>query len=367
MSSSSSGDAGGAARGRARLPPCRGHSSDGCIPLAAVALSNRRGSLLSRRRLFAALGARRRRTRAAAVARPASASASLSAAGDWALLVLPGLIWGASFLFIAEGLDALAPDGVTFVRIAIGFATLALVPAARAPLAWRGWPLTALLGLLWMAFPLSMFPHAEQHVSSAMTGMLNGATPLFTAVVASVLTRRAPSRAVSLGLVVGLTGAVLVAVPTLGEGASSVSGVLLIVAALVSYGFAINLARPLQQQHGALPVVWRALGVSLLLTAPLGAPAVLDAHWTWASALSLLALGALGTGLANVLVAIAAGRLGAARASATTFLIPAVALALGVLVRGERVGLVSVTGGIVCLAGAWLIRQASLRRSTGAP
>lgn len=255
----------------------------------------------------------------------------------------------------------MAPDGVTFVRIAIGFLTLALIPAARQPIARRDWGGTAVLGVIWLAFPLSMFPHAEQHVSSALTGMLNGATPLFAAAVASAVAWRPPSRAVSVGLVVGLVGAVLVALPALGEGSTSVLGVTLILAALISYGFAINLARPLQQRNGALPVVWRALAVALALTAPLGLPAVLEARWTLDALLCLLALGALGTGVANVLVAVAAGRVGAARASATTFLIPAVALALGVMVRGERVALVSVAGGAVCLAGAWLIRRASLR------
>ena len=56
----------------------------------------------------------------------------------WMFVVVPGLIWGASFLFIAEGLQAVAPMGVTFVRIAIGFATLSLVPSARRPILPRG-------------------------------------------------------------------------------------------------------------------------------------------------------------------------------------------------------------------------------------
>ncbi len=104
---------------------------------------------------------------------------------DWALLVVPGVIWGASFLFIAEGLTAVEPNGVTFTRIAIGFLTLSLFPSARQPVARADWAGTAALGVLWFAFPLSMFPFAEQHVSSALTGMLNGATPLFVAAVAA--------------------------------------------------------------------------------------------------------------------------------------------------------------------------------------
>ena len=113
---------------------------------------------------------------------------------DWALLVVPGVIWGASFLFIAEGLEAVAPNGVTFSRIAIGFLTLSLFPSARRPVARADWAGTAALGVLWLAFPLSMFPFAEQHVSSALTGMLNGATPLFVAAVASLIAHQLPQR-----------------------------------------------------------------------------------------------------------------------------------------------------------------------------
>ena len=291
---------------------------------------------------------------------------------DWSVLILPGVIWGASFLFIAEGLQAMAPNGVTFMRIAVGFLTLSGIPAARAPIAREDRLKVALLGIFWMAFPLSMFPFAEQHVSSALTGMLNGSTPLFAATVASLLARRFPDRGTTAGLAIGFTGTVLIALPglvTTGAGADSASGsgtglgIALIMIAMCSYGVALNLARPLQQRNGALPVVWRALGVAVVLTMPLGLPAVIGAHWSWAPLLSMLALGALGTGTAYVLVALAAGKFGATRASATTFLIPGVALLLGVIVRGERVAALSVVGAGVCLAGAWLIRRATLKRS----
>ena len=284
---------------------------------------------------------------------------------DWLLLVVPGLISGASFLFIAEGLDAMAPNGVTFTRIAIGFATLALVPAARRPIQRADWGPTVALGVLWLAFPLSMFPFAEQHVSSALTGMLNGATPLFAAVVATLLARTLPARPVLIGLAVGFAGTVITALPGFdnAHGSSGQAlGIGLIVAALASYGVAINLARHLQQRNGALPVIWRSLGVAVLLTAPLGLPDLLHARWTWRSAVAMALLGALGTAIAHVLAATAAGRLGATRAAATTFLIPVVALVLGVTIRGEHVQLVSVAGAAVCLAGAWIIRYAGIRQ-----
>ncbi len=283
-------------------------------------------------------------------------------ATDCFLLLIPGLIWGASFLFIAQGLEAVGPNGLTFARILVGFATLALFPSARGHMPRSAWPSIALLGVLWMAFPLSLFPFAEQRVSSALTGVLNGANPIFTAIVAAVLARSLPSRAVTVGLAVGLIGTILVAWPSLNEGRSSAEGVVMILAAVASYGFALNLARPLQQRHGALPVIWRAQAVALILTAPLGLPGLLAANWTLGPLLVVLALGALGTGMAYILIAVAAGRLGSTRASATTFLIPAVALLLGIAVRGERVALLSIVGGAVCVAGAWLIRGATLKQ-----
>jgi drug/metabolite transporter (DMT)-like permease len=282
------------------------------------------------------------------------------------LVVVPGLIWGASFLFIAEGLEAVAPMGVTFVRIAIGFATLSLVPSARKPIRRSDRMKTAALAVLWMAFPLSMFPFAEQHVSSALAGILNGATPLFAALVASLLARHAPSRRVALGLAVGFVGAVLIALPGL-SGITAMSGqtrgVLMILAALISYAFAYSLARPLQQRNGALPVIWRALGVAVVLTAPFGAPALADAHWTARSLGSLVALGALGTGVAYVMLATAAGRMDATRAAANNFIIPVVSLLLGIGIRHEQVNSLSIVGAAVCLAGAWLIRPTRLRPS----
>jgi drug/metabolite transporter (DMT)-like permease len=275
---------------------------------------------------------------------------------DWLLVATPGVIWGASFLFIAEGLRAIAPNGVSFIRIAIGFATLSFFPAARKPIDGSAWPGILALSVLWFAFPLSMFPFAEQRVSSALTGMLNATTPIFVTIVAAALARKVPSMRILVGLLTGIAGSVLIALPSFSEGKSSAFGIALIVVACVSYGFALNVARPLQVRYGALPVIWRALGCAVLMTAPLGVIEIPRAHWSLLPVLSLLALGAFGTSIANVILTVAAGRVGAIQASGATFLMPPVALLLGVWLRHEHVALLSIIGGAVCLAGAWMIR-----------
>lgn len=287
-----------------------------------------------------------------------ASSNRFSLSGDWLLIVLPGVIWGASFLFIAQGLRSVGPYGVAFVRILAGFATLMLFPAARRPIARAAWPRIAVLAVLWLAFPLTLFPFAEQRISSALAGMLNGAVPIFAAAVAAIIARRAPSMAMLIALAVGLSGVVLVALPNLDAGGASLEGVLLVVVAIAAYGVSINIARPLQMTYGALPVLARALGLAALVTAPLGLRDVSHAHWMLVPVLSLLALGALGTGIAYVLGTTAAGKLGATRASSAIFITSPVAMLLGVMVLHEHVAPVSLLGVAVCVAGAVLVRRA---------
>lgn len=273
---------------------------------------------------------------------------------DWFVLVLPGLMWGTSFFFIAEGLEGFPAIAITPIRILVGFGVLAAFPQARRPVPRADRGRIALLGVMWMAVPLTMFPFAEQHVSSSVTGMLNGATPLFVAAVAAVLAHRLPPRWHVVGLAVGSAGTVLIALPSLGEGSSSIVGVVEILAALVCYGVALNLAVPLQQRSGALPVLWRAQGVALVLTVPFGLTGLDQIDGGWRPTLALLGLGVLGTSFAYVLAATNAGRLGSTRASVTTYVIPAVSLALGAAVRDEAVAALAVIGCVVALVGAWM-------------
>lgn len=278
---------------------------------------------------------------------------------DWVALSLPGLIWGSSFFLIAEGLDAFSPYLVTWMRIGCGLSVLALVPAARRRVPEGSWPRIATLGLVWMAIPLTLFSLAEERVSSSVTGMLNGANPIFTAFVAALIVRSFPPRRQQLGLLIGLGGIVLIALPSWSEGSSSATGVVMILLALACYGVALNLAGPIQRRLGSLPVIVRALSVAFVLTAPLGLIGIGDSEFAWRSAIAVAALGALGTGLAFVLMASNAGRYGGTRASSTTYLIPGVALVLGLVFRSESVEALAVLGSAVALSGAYLVNTAA--------
>lgn len=273
---------------------------------------------------------------------------------EWGLLVSIGLMWGSSFVFIAEGLEAFRPGLVAFLRIALGTATVALARRARRPVAREDWGRIAVLGLVWMAAPLLLFPIAQQWIDSSLAGMLNGAMPLFAALTAAILLRRAPRRVQIVGLLLGFTGVAAITWPAIQGASVTALGAFLVILATVLYGIAANVAVPLQQKYGALPVVLRAQLVALLAVLPFGLAALPGSSFRWSSALAMIPLGAGGTGLAVLAMATLVGRAGATRGAVAIYFIPVVATILGVAVRNESVELLQLGGLALVLASAWL-------------
>ena len=287
-------------------------------------------------------------------------SAAAFGAEEWGVLAGLSLIWGSSFLFIANGLESFHPFTVGFLRLALGVSTLSVLSGARATrIERRDWPRVVVLGVVWMALPLTFFPIAEQWISSAVAGMLNGAMPLMTVAIAAILLRRRPGRKVIIGLGAGLAGVVLIAIPSVGGGGSQVRGVLLIALALFCYSLAANLHMPLTQRYGSLPVQIRVQAVGAALTAPLGLWHLRHADPHPVALLSVAALGVLGTGLAFVLAGRLLAKVGASRGAIVTYLMPVVALVLGALLRDDPVHAVSIAGMALVLAGAVITGRAT--------
>jgi drug/metabolite transporter (DMT)-like permease len=273
---------------------------------------------------------------------------------DWGILAVIAVIWGSSFLFMEIGLRSFAPGVVTLARIGLGTATLVLFRQARQPVDREDWGRIALLGTVWMAIPLTLFPIAQQWIASSVAGMINGAMPIFAAAWAAYLLRRLPGWRQMLGIAIGFAGIVLVFLPELQASADTAIGALVALFAVTFYGLATNLAVPLQQKYGSPPVVLRAQLVALLLVLPLGLWELGDSTWSWEAALAMVPLGALGTGAAIVLMATLAGRVGATRASIAIYFLPLVAVALGIVVLGETVAPIALAGVVLVLAGAWI-------------
>lgn len=281
---------------------------------------------------------------------------------DWAFFLSIGGIWGSSFLLIAIGLDAFEPGLVTWIRVALGAAVLSTVPAARRSVEREDIPQLVALSVLWVAIPFTLFPLAERSISSGLTGLLNGAVPIVAVTVGSLMLRRLPGRTQTVGLVVGFAGIAAIALPSLGHGSSEATGVGLVLLATTCYGVAINIAAPLTQRYGALPVMARMLGIASVLTAPFGLLGLSRSSFAWPSALAVACLGVVGTGVAFVLMGRLVARVGSGRASFATYLIPVVALILGVVFRDETVHVLSVIGVVLVISGALLASRKETRR-----
>lgn len=282
---------------------------------------------------------------------------------DWGLFLSLALIWGSSFLFIAIGLDAFHPGLVTLLRVGLGASVLALIPRTRVVTIDReDRGKVVLLAATWVAIPFTLFPIAQQWIDSAIAGMLNGATPIFTALLATILLRSLPRPLQISGLVIGFAGILAIALPSAGSGSTAALGVILVVTATVGYAISLNMVTPLQQKYGSLPLMARVQRLATLMVLPFGLVGLGESTFAWPSLLAVAAIGVLGTGLAFVLMGTLAGSVGATRASFLTYLIPVVALVLGVIFRDEVISPVAVVGVGLVIGGAILASRREIPR-----
>ncbi len=241
---------------------------------------------------------------------------------EWALLVSVALIWGSSFLWIEVGLEGLRPGVIAASRLLLGAAALLCFPQARKPVHRSDLGRIALMGILWMGIPLVLFPMAQQWIDSSVAGMINGAVPLTTAAWATLLLGRLPGPSQRLGLLVGFVGVVIIALPQLVASKATALGVGMIAFSVILYGLAANLAVPLQQRYGSLPVLLRAQLISLVVVVPFGMADLAGSQWNTNSLLAMIPLGVLGTGLAFVMMIALVGRVGSTRGSCPSTLEP---------------------------------------------
>jgi len=282
--------------------------------------------------------------------------------GDWLLFFGISLIWGASFLLIAESLESFNPGLVTFGRVSLGALVLAILRIAghrgeRIATADRGRVL--LLGVVWVGVPFTLYPLAQESINSAVTGLLNGATPVWVAVVGLVFVKVAPRPLQIIGLLLGFVGIALISLGSAAEGSSQLQGVVMVIAATVCYGFAFNIAPPLQARYGAVVLMSSVLGAASIVTLPYMLVTLGGNEWAWQPAIALFVLGAIGTGIAYWVMATLVGRVGSLRSSLITYLIPVVALLLGVSLRGDTVTALALIGAPVTIFGAYLASRSA--------
>ena len=269
------------------------------------------------------------------------------------------VLWGIPYLLIKVAVEELSPAVLVFCRTAGAAALLLPIAAVRGQLRplLAHWRAVVAFATLEMAVPWLLLAHAERSLSSSLTGLLVAAVPMVAALASRLLgDDDRLDRLRLLGLFVGLAGvAVLLGLDLGGELAAAAA------VAVVVVGYATG---PLIISHQlsevpALGVIAGSLGLTALVYAPF-ALASWPSHLPSAKVVSSVVVLALACTVVAFLVFFALiAEAGPQRALVITFVNPAVAVGLGVVLLGEHLTAGLLVGFPLILVGCVLATRHS--------
>ncbi|MDP6345343.1 MAG: DMT family transporter [Alphaproteobacteria bacterium] len=272
---------------------------------------------------------------------------------EWGLLLTLSVLWGGSFFFVGVAVDALPPFTIVVLRVglaAVALQLLLLVMRVRLPNGRRPWAAFFAMGLLNNLVPFCLIVWGQGHIASGLAAILNATTPLFTVVVAHMLTvdeRLSVGRL--LGVVAGLAGVVAMIGPELLDGFDlGALGQIAVLGAALSYAFAGVYGRRFRRM-GISPLATATGQVTASTVLLLPVALLVERPWTlplpgaevW---LAMLGLALFSTALAYVLYFRILATAGATNLLLVTFLIPISAVLLGALFLAERLAPAHILG-----------------------
>jgi len=286
-------------------------------------------------------------------------------------------IWGCSFLFISVGVRELHPLYLALGRVIAGATVLLTILAVKRQALPRDpklWLHSFVVGAVGSAIPWTLFGFGEQRIPSLLAGIWNGITPLIVLPMAVLVFRTETFSAQRVaGLLVGFGGMLVVIGAWHVEGGADLLGQALCMLAAVSYGISI----PYQKRFFAstslsgtalAASMFLCATVQLAIVAPIVTRQAPPAPWSLSIEVvaSVIALGALGSGLAFVLSIRNLRLIGASRSSMVTYLMPVFSIVVGVFVLHEHIAWYQPVGGLVVLLGVAVSQGllASLRRKS---
>lgn len=287
--------------------------------------------------------------------------------------MLLSLLWGGSFFMIELGLRGFPPNTLVFLRMALAVPPMLLILkilGQRLPADRKSWRQLFVLGAINAAFPFILFFWGQTQIDSGLASILNATTPLWGVVTAHFLTRDEkanPARIV--GVFLGLAGiTIMIGTDALGGISANVLAQIACLAATLLYALAAIYARTLSKST-MTPLV---LATGQVLTAAiimLPVMLLVDLPWTlptpgrdaWAGAIGLAVPS---TAIAYVFYFRLIDRAGASNAMLVAFIMPVIAIILGVVALGETVEMKELAGAVLIALGLIAIDGRLLTRHT---
>ncbi|WP_069167606.1 DMT family transporter [Nocardia altamirensis] len=276
------------------------------------------------------------------------------AASRLALIALAA-IWGSNFLLVDVALEGADPAQIVAARLWLGGAILlacCLVMRRQLPRGWGIWARLLLMGVLGQALPWLLFAWGQQQVSVSMAGIYNSVTPLASLPVVWLLLRHKGSRGEVVASVLGFGGIIVLMAPWGETSRSSLAGQLACLAGAVCYAVAYAYAKHLISTLGYSKVALaasQAIVAGLLMLVVTAPQLARPMDPTAAVVGSLVAMG-VGTAVAFLLNYWLIGTVGPLQAGLAFYLMPLVAVGLGIGVRGDVLHVHQIVGAAVVFA-----------------
>jgi drug/metabolite transporter (DMT)-like permease len=297
-----------------------------------------------------------------------SAAATMPASRDWraiAAACTSVVLWASAFVSIRSAGDAYSPGALALGRLLAGSLMLgAILLVRREGLPSRGaWPGILASGLLWFGLYMVVLNWGEQQVDAGTAAMVVNIGPILIALLGARLLGEGLPRMLVMGMAVSFAGAVVVGLSMSGHGGSSVLGVALCLLAAVAYAAGVVTQKPALRHGSALQITTYSCLIGMVACLPFSGVLVSEAADAPLSAtLNMVYLGIFPTALAFTTWAYALARTTAGKMGATTYAVPALVVLMSWLLLDEVPALLTVGGGLLCLAGVAVSR---MRPQTG--
>lgn len=290
-------------------------------------------------------------------------------AGDWGQLVLLGFLWGGSFFFARIAVAEIPPLALVLYRVAIAALVLHLWLRLRgisfAPVLDRPGSFLA-LALLNNVIPFSLIFTGQTQIGAGLASVFYATTPLWTILVANLLTSDEKLSAAKLaGVGLGMAGAAIMIGPGLLSGLGGPAWAkLAVIGAAISYAFAVVYAKRFKDIKPTVVATGQLTAATMLMVPIvffLYSPGQIVTSsipvWT-----AILMLAVFTTAFAFILYFNLIASAGATSASLVTLLVPLSAIMLGAVFLGERLKPLELLGMLLIMTSLVIMDGRLLRR-----
>lgn len=276
-------------------------------------------------------------------------------------IVITVLAWASAFIVIRGTAPYFSAGALALARLLVGAVFLSLVVLIGR--SWvrptgREWALIAGFGIAWFGGYNVALNTAELTLDAGTTAMIVNIGPILIALGAGLFLREGIPKWLGIGAAVAFLGVLFIGLSSAQGGFGDRTGVLWCLIAAVTYAAGVLMQKPALRRLPAAQVTWMGCMIGMIACLPFGGDLVHDLQTAPPSAITgAVYLGAIPTALAFSTWAYALSRMPAGRLGVTTYIVPPLAILLGVFVFGEVPALLAIVGGVICLIGVALSRR----------